>query len=447
MKNKTEKYGIFTAVAMIVGVCIGSGIFFKSDNVLIATGGNIPLGAVVFTLGAISIIFGGLCLSQLAARTDAAGGVITYFEKFCGKRLACGFGWFQIFIYFPTLVAVVAWVVVIYISILFNLHFTLGTQIFISFLLYSLCFLYNTLSTKIGAIFQNITTIVKLIPLVLIAILGLLFGNPSKGFSAIPLSTLQGVTWLSAVGPIAFSYDGWIVSTSISNEIKNSKRNLPIALVFAPIFILIIYVSYFIGVTCYIGPENVINLGDAHVSLVATKLFGTVGAKAILIFVIISVMGTLNGLVLGFIRLPYSLSLKGKLIPFSDELNIVNEKYGISIASSIFAYCVSVVWSIVHYITTQYKLLPNSDISEISIAISYIFYIFLYYQVYKLYHKKEIRSAGSGIIVPIMATIGSLFILSGALQNKLFIYYATFCAMVFAVSLIYFHTNNKTSTY
>ena len=37
----TKKYGLFTAITMIVGICIGSGIFFKSDNVLIATNGSI----------------------------------------------------------------------------------------------------------------------------------------------------------------------------------------------------------------------------------------------------------------------------------------------------------------------------------------------------------------------------------------------------------------------
>ena len=65
----TKKYGLFTAITMIVGICIGSGIFFKSDNVLIATNGSIALGVLSFILAAISIIFGCLTIGELASRT------------------------------------------------------------------------------------------------------------------------------------------------------------------------------------------------------------------------------------------------------------------------------------------------------------------------------------------------------------------------------------------
>lgn len=69
---------------------IGSGIFFKSDNILLATGGNVPLGVAVFLLGGIGIVFGGLCLGELAARTARPGGVIAYAEDLAGP--ACGGG-------------------------------------------------------------------------------------------------------------------------------------------------------------------------------------------------------------------------------------------------------------------------------------------------------------------------------------------------------------------
>ena len=55
MTESSPTYRLPTAIAMIVGICIGSGIFFKSDNILIATGGNVPLGILVFLLGAVGI--------------------------------------------------------------------------------------------------------------------------------------------------------------------------------------------------------------------------------------------------------------------------------------------------------------------------------------------------------------------------------------------------------
>ena len=78
----TKKYGLFTAITMIVGICIGSGIFFKSDNVLIATNGSIALGVLSFYLAAISIIFGCLTIGELASRTDKVGGLIHMLKCF-----------------------------------------------------------------------------------------------------------------------------------------------------------------------------------------------------------------------------------------------------------------------------------------------------------------------------------------------------------------------------
>ncbi|MDF2567557.1 MAG: amino acid permease, partial [Oscillospiraceae bacterium] len=430
MNGNKERYGLFTAITMIVGICIGSGIFFKSDNILSATGGSISLGVLVFALAAIGIIFGGLCIGELASKTDKPGGVITYFEEFGGKPLACGFGWFQIFIYYPTISAVVSWVVGIYIDVLFNLNLTFGKQVLIGFAFMTISFVYNVLSPKFGGYFQNATTVIKLIPLFILAIFGLIFGDPIGGFSAMSSSEIKGVGWISAVGPIAFMFDGWIVSTSIAHEIKKSKRNLPLALIISPIFVLLAYVIYFVGVSSYLGPQKLMELQDAHVDLIASQIFGSFGAKVILTFVVISVMGTVNGLVLGFIRLPQALALRGNMMPFSKKLSEENKKLNMPLNSAIFAYILSAFWMLVHYITFSNKLLPNSDVSEISIAVSYLLYIVLYIIVIILFAKGKIKGLWKGVIVPTFAVIGALFILSGGLQSAMFVYYFLFCLLI-----------------
>ena len=245
---KKNEYGLFTAITMIVGIVIGSGIFFKSDNILIATGGSIALGVLVFFIAAIAIIFGSLTISQLASRSSKEGGLISYAEEYYNKSTSCAFGWFQTFLYFPTLISVVSWVAGIYICILFGIEGTLEIQMLIGLLIMIFLFVMNTLSAKLGGLFQNASTIMKLVPLVLISIAGLIFGDTSN-ISLSDITAMKSTGWIAAIAPIAFSFDGWIVSTSISHEIKDSKRNLPKALIIAPIFILIVYVLYFIGIS------------------------------------------------------------------------------------------------------------------------------------------------------------------------------------------------------
>lgn len=444
--NETKKsYGLFTTIAMIVGICIGSGIFFKSDNILAATGGSVWLGVLVFVLSATSIIFGGLTMSELASRTDHPGGLIAYYEEFVSEKSACGMGWFQIFVYFPTIAVVVSWVVGIYTCILFGWPGTFWNQILIGFIFYTIVFIVNAVSARIGGAFQNFTMVCKMIPLIIIAIAGIFFGNPVKGLQSVSTSTLIGGSWLAAIGPVAFSFDGWTISTTIAPEIRNSKKNLPKALIISPLIVLITYVAYFIGVTKLLDPQQIIKLQDSHVDVVAQQLFGGLGGQLILVAVILAVMGTSNGIILGYIRLPYAMALHGrKMFPMSDKLNKLNEKWNMPVRSAVFCYVIMLFWTVVHTLTVQFNLLPNSDVSEIAIVMSYLFYIVLYYAVFRLYRDGKIKSKFRGAVVPIIATLGSLFILSGGLQSRLFIVYALVCIAVYVGALIFYKRHSVT---
>lgn len=438
--KKTE-YGLFTTIGMIVGIVIGSGIFFRSDNILIATGGSISLGILVFCLAAVSIIFGSLTISELATRSTKTGGIIAYAEDTCNNYVACAFGWFHTFLYYPTLICVVSWVVGIYSSLLFGIEANLLTQVLIGFAIMCLLFICNILSTKLGGYFQNFATVIKLLPLFIIGIAGLVAGDPTH-ITEINTEVVQSASWIAAITPIAFAFDGWIIATSLGHEIKDAKKNLKIALIFAPLFILAIYLLYFVGISMYVGPETVMSLGDAHVDAAAMKLLGPVGAKVILIFVIISVMGTVNGLIMGLLRLPYSLSLRG-MFPYSEKVSQTRDGLGFSLSGALVAFILCVLWMIVHYFTQSYNILANSDVSEIAITINYLLYIILYLKVFQMGCRGEIKSFWRGKINPLLATCGSLMILVGSMSNSHFWIYAAFCALLLVSAAAFWHYKTK----
>ena len=442
-KNKHEKYSLLTAITMIVGTCIGSGIFFKSDNILIATNGSIMLGVILFVLAAIAIIFGSLSVGELAAKTNEPGGLVTYAQEFVNAKTACGFGWFLTFIYYPTIAVVVSWVIGVYVDILFHLQASLELQMIIGFIFLSICFVYNILLPKLGAIFQDVSTFIKMLPLLLLGILGILFGDPLAGLGDIGPTTLLSSSWIMALGPIAYSYDGWIVATSIAHEVKDAKKAMPKALTIAPLIVLAIYTLYFVGITSYLGVDQVMALGDAHVSVAASALLGNTFAKMIVVFVIISVMGTVNGLVTGYMRMPYSLALRKGMFLWEAQLKKVDEKLDIPVYSAIFAFVVCTIWMVIHYLCTRFNILPNSDVSEIAISMAYMLYIVLYYQVYQLYRRKEIKSFFKGVICPFLATLGSFIILSGGMQSQYFIYYLFICGLVYLISQVYYNFHQK----
>lgn len=451
-----RNYGLFTAITMITGIVIGSGIFFKADDVLAYANYNVLLGVLVFVIAAIAVVFGALTISQLAIRTDKPGGLVSYAEDFVGTGTATAFGWFESFLYLPTLGAVVAWASGIYVSNLLGFEdFSIWRNTVIGLIALTFFYAINILSAKLGGWFQNTSMVIKIIPLVVLAIIGLVKGNTGAMIGAANATfhtdARSSLAWLGAFGPLAFSFDGWIVSTSICHEIKNSKKNLPLALSVAPIFVLVVYLAYFLGITSFLGVDTVREVGDNAVYLASSTLFGDTVSKLVLVAVVISILGTVNGVSLGLIRLPYSLAIRN-MMPASNVFKKENKKLGgMPVNSGVLVYVLSLVYLFINYfvMTSEAKLhffgkevaVCNLDISSIAICVLYLTYIILYVAVIKLWKKGEIKNTFLGLICPILGTIGSLIIFSGSVVDPVFFIYALICIIFIGIAYLYYNKN------
>lgn len=431
MNSNTKHYGLGTAISMIVGILIGSGIFFKADDILGFTGGNVGLSVLVFCIGAFCVIFGNITLSQLAARSDRRGGVLAYFEEFISEPAAAGFGWFQIFAYYPSISVVVSWVAGIYTTMLFGLNQTLELQTLIALGYLIFFFTLNYFSLKLGGRFQNISTIMKLIPLIGIGLIGIFWKAPVPVTSETLVVPLSQVGWgfLAALPATAFSFDGWVVATSITHEVKNAKRNMPIALTIGPLLVLVVYLAYFLGMVAIVGPEYILDHRDNTIYEIGQILFGEQGGSLILSFILIAVLGVVNGLVLGVLRMPQAMALKG-MLPKSERIKIINEKTQLSPSAAKLSILVSLSWMLIHYLTQKFGFLSGGDISEIAIVFSYITYISLYLKVFKLSKNK---------VVPLLGIIGSLIIVGGGIiSNPTFVpLFLLACSIIFYCGYAY----------
>lgn len=419
MKNK-EHYGLATAISMIIGITIGSGIFFKVDDILIETAGNIWLGALVFIIGAFCVVFGSISLSQLASRAENNQGVISYYEEFISTKAASAFGWFQVFVYFPTIGAVVSWVSGIYTLSLLGIEPSLNLQTIIAFIYISFFFTLNYLSFKNGARFQNITTVAKMIPLVGIAIISLFWTDSPmviENSSVFVNESFVAFSWLGALAPIAFSFDGWIVSTNITQEVKNHRKNMPIALTIGPLLVLFLYLSFYFGMIAIVGKDYILSVGDDAVIRVGYLIFGEMGEKILLIFILLAVLGVVNGLSLGYIRLPQILASKN-MLPSSEKIKKINPEKGLSPYSAFLAYIITLFWLFIHYFSQKWGLLRGGDVSEIAVVFSYLAYVLLYFKVIHLKKKGEIESVFLGVVAPVLGIIGSFIILVGGLFSN-----------------------------
>lgn len=439
--NPNEHYGLFTATTMIIGIVIGSGIFFKSDDVLLYTGGNVLLGVALFCLGALSIIFGSLTITELSLRGMKQGGIIGYFEEFTSSRIAGAFGWFQTFVYYPTINVVISWVCAIYMFSLFNINGTLELQVLVGFLVFTFIYALNALSYKLGGYFQNVSTIIKLIPLLLIASVGFFWKGATPQIPAditVVTKSDVGLGWLAALAPIAYSFDGWIISTSIASEVKNPKKNMTLALIIGPIIVLFVYLMYFLGLNHMLGSEYIMSTGNLAINVVGDLLLGSHGFTILMTFIIIAVLGVINGVSLGSIRMPQILASKN-MLPHSEGIKKIHPKYEVSLRAVLISYCTTIFWMVMHYVTQKTGVLNGSDISEISIVFSYGCYILLYIKVLKMKEQGIINSTFKGVICPVLALIGAFVILFGSIITNPFyvICFILFCSFVCLIGYIY----------
>lgn len=350
-----KKYSFITAFTMIIGICIGSGIFFKADDILEITGGNILLGIILLLVGALCVIFCGLAMGKIAENKVVDNGITSYFEMYYGKKIALAFDRFFSWLYLPSILIVIAWVSGIYLELFLERTTDFTFQIISGGVMLTVIYIINLYSMKSGEYFQNFSTVIKLIPLIIIGIVGLTSMKSEMVFTPFEANRIPMI--IPALLPIAFLFDGWSISTTITDKIENPTKSMKNALSFSPMIILLIYIVYFVGISSYIGVENVISLKNAAVFEAGNRIFGIYGGKIISFIVLISVLGGVNGLVIGFIN--------------TNKITLENKK-------TLKKSGILVIWMFIHFVVTKFNLIGNSDISEISVVFSYFLYAILF---------------------------------------------------------------------
>lgn len=453
--TQKRKFGLLTTVAMIVGIVVGSGIFFKSPQILKQVNGNIPVGIAVFGVAAIGIIFGGLTISQYAQKEDHVGGVITYCEMAWGKTIGYITGWFQCVFYYPAICSVIAWVAANYTCALFgwpNLlingqHSWHVWGLAVLYLIGS--YLLNCLSTINAGRFQNIAMFMKLGALIVLAGGGIIFGDPAEAITHSGSYVTSGSGFLSALVVVIFAFDGWMVAPSIAHEIKNPKRNLPLALMAAPLIITSFYLAYFIGISSMAGADFIL-AGHDPLQLAATTLFGVMGMKAVMFFVIISVLGTLNGLVLGYIRLPYALALRKEIV-FYPTLVKVHHKFDTPLYAAAAAFLLTLLWMLLHWLSVDgtalfhLTLFRGLEVDNLPIVLTYVFNGLLYLAVIIKGIDGRRLNWRQRYLYPTLALAGALLVMYGGIIQPKFNVYLIICLIGIAAGLLIRPKSTSTS--
>ena len=414
-KGLQKNIGFLAVFSTVVGVVIGSGVFFKPQAIYTATNGAPGLGIIAWILGGLITIAGGLTAAEISAAIPKTGGMMIYIEEIYGKKLGFLTGWMQTVLFFPGTIAACAVIFAQQASEILGytsnnmklvLPIALGIILLTAFL--------NTIGSSFGGYIQTIATMGKLIPLLLIIVFGFIKGNST---SILEPMVGEGVNTVTTLGQVLvatlFAYDGWINVGAIAGEMKNPAKDLPKAIVGGLSLVMGVYLAINIAYLRIVPASSLANV-TSPAALVATKIFGEIGGKLISVGILISVFGTLNGYLLTGPRVAYALAKDG-IIPGSRTLIRVNN--GGSPYNSI--WLISII-ACIYALTGQFNLL-----SDLTIFAIWAFYVLTFIGVIILRKNSAdlIRPYRVPLypIIPVIAILGGTFVVINQIVTAPFI--------------------------
>ncbi len=420
MEKMTKKYGLLTAMAMVVGIIIGSGVFFKAEKILNATGGNLPVGILAWVIGGTIMVICAYNFAIMATRHEKVSGLVDYAEVTCGKKYGYFVGWFMATIHYPALVSVLAWLSGRYIGVLVGFAPDSSEVMTIAMMVLVAVYAMNTLSPVIAGKFQVSATVIKMIPLLIMAVVGTIVGL-SNGVTVENFTTVVdpsvsfGKGLFTAVVATCFAYVGWIAATSINSELRDAKKNLPIALIVGTLIVVVTYVAYYIGLAGSISNAELMATGEEGVKIAFKNIFGGVAGTILVVFIIISVLGTENGLMMASVRALYALSARGEG-PKQDMFKSIDKETGMPANSCVFGLLLSAMWLLYFY---GANLAPvhwfgvfSFDSSELPVVTSYAVYIPIFVMMMK---KEKDLTKFNRFFMPVLGIIACLVMITASI--------------------------------
>ncbi|HVF39017.1 MAG TPA: amino acid permease [Gemmatimonadaceae bacterium] len=313
-----RRIGLWTAVAILVGSTIGSGIFRSPAGITDKLPGPLPLLAV-WVVGGIFALCGALTLAEASSAFPQTGGVYIYIREAWGRLAAFLFGWAELVLIRAAALGAV--------STTFAEYFVRVTgrdpgaapyDTYVHYIAAVAILLtagFNYVGVRTASLVQNLTTIAKVGGLLFVIVLAFALGLPETGGHYTPIAP-PGSFSIAAFGlalvSVLWVYDGWADVSFVGGEVENPRRNLPRALIIGTTAIIVIYLLANLAYLAVL-PVAEMRTSKLVAADVADRLVGAGGVAFVATVVMISTFGTLNGSMFTGPRILFAMADDGLL--------------------------------------------------------------------------------------------------------------------------------------
>lgn len=324
-RGLARELGLLDSTFLVVGITIGSGIFLTT-GVMAESLPHAGLLLVAWAVGGILTVAGALTYAELGAAMPEAGGQYVYLREAYGPLSAFLFGWVIFLVYQPGAVAAVATGFAVYLGYFLpalaidntvatitvagrDLSVSAGQFVAVATIIFLT--LMNVRGLRIGALIQNVSTVLKVAAIAVFVGLGLWAGLGSGRELPTLIGGGEGSSRLAGFGvallAVLWSYDGFSNLNFSAGEIKEPGRTLPRALIFGTVFITVVYLL--VNVVYVLAlPVGEMQGVLAVAEVAASALLGPWGAAFIAGAIAISTFGSTNGSILAGARVYYAMA-------------------------------------------------------------------------------------------------------------------------------------------
>ena len=305
-----RQIGLWSAIAIVIGTTIGSGIFRSPAGIADKLPGPLPLAAIWVTGGLLALC-GAFCFAELGSKYPKTGGVYAFVKEGFGPLPAFLFGWAEITVIRAAAVGAIATTFGAY--FLRVLEQPQEYTRYVAAVAIIVMGTVNILGVKWGSGVINITTIAKYGGLLFIIIVALALGLPKTGGNFTPVAP-PGSFSVSMFGlalvSVLWAYDGWGDLSYVAGEVKDPQKNLPKALIIGTVAIIVIYLLANIAYLAVLSVEEM-RRSPLVAADVAQRVIGPAGVIFVSVTVMLSTFGSLTASLFASPRIFFAMAEDG----------------------------------------------------------------------------------------------------------------------------------------
>ncbi len=339
----TRKLGFWSALAIAVGTTIGSGIFVSSGDVAKAAG-TPSISILAWIIGGVIAIPQVMVLAELSTAYPQNGSGYVYLNKAGWRPLAFLYGWATFWALDPPSISIMALAIVSYLATFFPFFSGVaGKLLGIAIILLITSIHYR--SVKEGGLFQVIITAIKIIPFLIVIVLGIMYMNPDN-FAYTPGPGAQKSSLMGGVSATTWAYTGMAAICFMAGEFKNPGKILPRALISSVFIVLALYTLLAVCVIGLMPFDELIN-SNAAVSEAVKYIPGLsdIASSFVAITAIIVILGSLSSCIMFQPRLEYAMAKDGLFFQRFARVHPKYETPSFSIIVQVTYACILVCFS------------------------------------------------------------------------------------------------------